>query len=248
VDAVTDQENWAILRQLVLATDDALGAAARIAQQLRLPTGFADPMLAGIGLADAAMPVGPVQFLEVVGPLDASSYINRWLRKVGGAGGYCLSVQVPDAPGCKARAEALGVRLAADEVLMGHPLIQLHPADVGILLELDGVSDPTTWFWDDVTPGPAADALIDSIVSVTVGAPDPSATAAQWAHIIGLELAAPTALDFSGCLVDFVAHPVGQVLAAQFQLAPGIAAPAVDELLGLRVSFRAAASRLEAVS
>ena len=36
-------------------------------------------------------------------------------------------------------------------------------ADVGILLELDGVSDPATWFWDDVTPGPNADALVDSM-------------------------------------------------------------------------------------
>ena len=78
-------------------------------QQLRLPAGFADPMLAGIGLADAAMPVGPVQFLEVVGPLDESSYINRWLKKVGGRGGYCLSVQVPDAPaGQGARSGARG--------------------------------------------------------------------------------------------------------------------------------------------
>jgi hypothetical protein len=244
---VTERDNWAILRQLVLATDDALGAAGRIAEQLGLPAGFADPMLAGIGLADAAMPVGPVQFLEVVGPLDDTSYINRWLRKVGGAGGYCLSVQVPDAPAAKARAQALGVRLPADEVLMGHPLFQMHPADVGILLELDGVSDPATWFWDDVTPGPAADALIDSIVSVTIGVPDPVATAAQWAHIIGIERAAPTALDFSGCAVDFVEHPVGQVLAAQFQLAPAVAAPAIDELLGLAVSFRPA-SRLEPVS
>ena len=37
---------------------------------------------------------------------------------------------------------------------MGHPLFQMHPADVGILLELDGVTDPAVWFWDDVTPGP----------------------------------------------------------------------------------------------
>lgn len=242
---MTEQGNWAILRQLVLAADDALGEAARIAEQLRLPPGFADPMLAGIGLADAAMPVGPVQFLEVVGPLDDSSYINRWLKKVGGRGGYCLSVQVPDAPAAKARARALGVRLAADEVLMGHPLFQMHPGDVGILLELDGVTDPAVWFWDDVTPGPRADALIDGIVSVTVGAPDPVATAAQWGHIIGLDLAGPTALDFSGCAIDFVKHPVGQLLGAELQLAPGVDAPAIDQLLGLDVSFRpsTAASR-----
>ncbi len=238
--------NWAILRQLVLAAEDALGEGRRIAGQLQLPDGFADPQLVEIDLHDYVMPVGPQKYLEVVGPLNEGSYINRWLRKVGGAGGYCLSVQVPDAPACKERALAAGVRVVADQVLQGHPLIQLHPADVGILLELDGVSDPDVWFWDSMTPGPRSDALIDDIVRVEVGTPDPEATAAQWAHLIGLERVTPTTLDFSGCTIELVEHPVGQVLAATFQLAPGATAPTIDELLGLRVSFRASATAVAA--
>ncbi len=151
-------------------------------------------------------------------------------------------MQVPDAPACKERALALGVRMAAEEVLQGHPLFQMHPADVGILLELDGVSDPAVWFWDDVTPGPNPDALIDSIVAVTVGVPDPVATAAQWAHIIGLDLVSPTSIAFGDCLVSFVEHPVGQVLAAEFGLAPGAEAPPSGDLLGLSASYRVSAS------
>ncbi len=228
--------NWAILRQLVIATDDALTDAETTRDHLELSTGFADPELAKIGLEDCAMPVGPQKFLEFVGPSDGNSYIRRWLDR-GGPGGYCLSVQVPDAPACRQRALNAGVRLAADQILMGHPLFQMHPADVGILLELDGITDPEVWFWDDVTPGPAPDAVIDDIVRVTVGVPDPVATAALWALIIGLDLLDPTSLDLSGCRVEFVQHRVGRLLGADFRLAGTSAAPQIDELFGLQVGF-----------
>lgn len=229
--------NWAILRQVVIATGDALGDAGTARADLRLAEGFADPELAKIGLDDSAMPVGRQKFLEFVGPADENSYIHRFLAR-GGAGGYCLSVQVPDAPACRERALAAGVRLAADQLFMGHPLFQMHPADVGILLELDGVSDPDVWFWDAVTPGPSPDALVDDIVGVQVGVPDPVATARLWSQIIGLELQGPTQLDFSGCTVQFVEHPVGRLLSADFRLADGVVAPAIDSLFGLQVGFR----------
>jgi hypothetical protein len=231
------RKEWAIVRQLVLATADTQSAGSAIANELQLPPGFADPELANIGLDDYVMPVGPQKFLEVVGPLDDKSYINRWLDRVGGSGGYCLSVQVPDVAACRARALALGIRLAADQTYLGHPLIQLHPVDVGILLELDGIADPAVWFWDGVTPGPRADAVIDDIVGVTVGTPDPEARAAQWAHIIGLDLLSPTSLDFSGAIIDFVANPVGQLLGARFRVADGHVAPPAGVMLGLQVSY-----------
>jgi hypothetical protein len=229
--------SWAILRQLVIGTPDALGDGAAAGATLRLPDGFADPLLADIGLHDYVMPVGGQKYLEYVGPTDDASYINRWLARAG-SGGYCLSIQVPDAPACKERALAAGVRLAADQVLMGHPLFQMHPSDVGILLELDGVSDPDVWFWDDVTPGPSETALIDDIAGVRIGVPDPVATAALWSAIIGLELVTPTTLDLSGCTVEFTPHGVGRLLGADLVLADGRSAPPVTELSGLDVTFR----------
>jgi hypothetical protein len=238
------EPNWAILRHLVLATGDALAESARLATELRLPSGFGDPELAAIGLTDRNMPVGGQKYLEVVGPLGPGSYINRWLDRVGGQGGYCLSVQVPDVPACKRRAAEAGVRLAADQEVLGHPIVQLHPADVGVLLELDGIPDRADWFWDDITPGPRPDALIDDILAVTVGVPDPEATAALWARIIGLEPAGPTRLDFSGCAVEFAPHPRGQVLAATFRQAgpPGEGRSLPASLLGLTVSYADAAA------
>jgi hypothetical protein len=234
--------NWAILRQLAAATRDALGDGALAAAELRLPDGFADPALLDIGLHDYVTPVGPQKFLEVVGPVDAGSYIHRWLDRVGGSGGYCLSIQVPDVASCRARAVAAGVRLVADQTYLDYPLIQLHPADVGILLELDGIADPAAWYWDGVAPDPAADAVIDDIVAVRVAAPDPLATAAQWAHIIGLALTTPTTLDLSGCLVEFVAGDVSQLVGVDFQLAAHAEAPVGDTLLGLQVTYRARAA------
>ena len=216
----------------MIATPDALVDGAAAARALRLPDGFADPELTKIGLHDHVMPVGPRKYLEYVGPVAGDSYINRWLRRAG-SGGYCLSVQVPDVPAGKARAVAAGVRLAADQELMGHPLFQMHPGDIGILLELDGITDPGVWFWDDVTPGPAPGALIDDIVAVEVGVPEPVAVAALWAEIIGLEPLGPTALDFSGCRVDFVEHAVGQLLSAQFRWTGS--GPVIESLSGLNV-------------
>jgi hypothetical protein len=233
------EPRWAVLRHLVLAADDALAESARLADALRLPEGFGDPELAAIELTDRNMPVGAQKYLEVVGPLGPGSYINRWLSRVGGQGGYCLSVQVPDVAACKARALERGVRLAADQEVLGHRIIQLHPADAGVLLELDGIADQGRWFWDDITPGPRPDALIDDITAVTVGVPDPEAAAALWADIIGLDPVTPTALDFSGCAIEFTAHPRGQVLAAAFRLAEHADANALPaRLLGLDASYQ----------
>lgn len=230
-------DGWAILRQLVLAGADAVASGEQIAERLRLPAGFADPELAEIEIADYVMPVGPQKYLEVVGPMSERAYIKRWLDKVGGSGGYCLSVQVPDVAACAERAAELGVRMPVDTVVMGHRLLQLHPADAGILLELDGISDPGEWYWDDVTPGPRADAVITDIVGAQVGVPDPVATTGQWAHIIGLDAIGPTSLDFSGCRIDFVERTVGQLLGATFRLAPGLDSGPVDELLGVSISY-----------
>ena len=229
--------SWAILRQLVLASRHAVADGERLAAQLRLPAGFADPELAAIDVADYVMPVGPQKFLEVVGPLSDRAYLLGWLDKVGGAGGYCLSVQVPDVAACAERAAALGIRVPVDTVVMGHRLLQLHPADTGILLELDGIADPAQWYWDEVSPGPRADAVIDDIVAVQVGVPDPERASAQWAELIGLTPTSPTELDFSGCRVEFVERTPGQLIGATFRLASGAEVPPLGTALDMSFQY-----------
>jgi hypothetical protein len=232
-------EKWAILRHLTVATRDALADGAAASASLQLPPGFADPALTDVGLTDYVTPIGPQKFFEVVGPIDAGSSINRWLDRVGGQGGYCLAVQVPDLAGCKARALELGVRMVVDQTYLDYPLIQMHPRDVGILLELDGIPDQNAWYWDGITPPPAEAALVDDVLSVRIGTPDPSALTATWAQIVGLTPTSDTSLDFSGCRMEFEPSETSQILGAELQLAPRGADRAPEQLLGLDVTYRA---------
>ena len=98
---------------------------------------------------------------------------------------------------------------------MGHDIIQLHPLDAGVLLELDAFLPRDGWFWDDLPAAQAAQAArtakADDIVAVDVavtGPPDPAAMARTWAAIIGIEPPVATAdgavLAFGRRTVRFV--------------------------------------------
>ena len=86
---------------------------------------------------------------------------------------------------------------------MGHEIIQLHPLDVGVLLELDAFLPRDAWFWDDLPAARAAHAArtakADDIVAVDVavdpeaGPRDPVTMAATWAAIVGIEPPVTTA-------------------------------------------------------
>ena len=79
-----------------------------------------------------------------------------------------FSVQHPNPEGVKQRALARGIRVPVDTEALGHRVIQLHPQDVGLLLEVDGIADPAAWFWDDINPGPEPDAAISDVIGVEV--------------------------------------------------------------------------------
>jgi hypothetical protein len=198
--------DWALLRQVVLATDDIEGAGTLIREKFRLGKGFADPELATVGLADDTMALAGGSYLELVAPSSGApmgAALSRWLARTGG-GGYALSVQHSDAVGVRDRAVALGVRLAADQLVMGHPIVQFHPADAGLLLELDGIADPEKWFWDGMGVDPSPDALIDDVVSVEAGVADPAATTSLWTEILGFGPVERHAFDLGGRLVRLV--------------------------------------------
>ncbi len=106
----------------------------------------------------------------------------------------------------KARALARGIRVPVDVEAFGNPVVQLHPQDVGLLLEIDGITDPRAWFWDDINPGPEADAGVDEILGVEVPVADPAAMNALWHDL--LDLGAPAKTDeiqLGGTWVRFVA-------------------------------------------
>jgi hypothetical protein len=178
---------WATLRHVVLATGDLAGDGALLRERWGLGWGFTNPG----------------SYLELVAPLTRHTSLARWLAKVGGRGGYALSVQHPDPAGIKERAHAYGVRVIADLKVMGHPVVQLHPADVGVLLELGGITDPDAWLWDDLGIVPEVEALIDDVLGVEIGVPDPVATAVLWANVLDVPRG-PQAVEFGDRFVRFV--------------------------------------------
>jgi hypothetical protein len=207
---------WAELRQVGFATLDHEAAVRTATDLLALGPGFGDPLLAAMGLADFTAPVGPDTYVEVLAPTTPDHSVARWLRRVGGASGWVLSTQVPSLDGVRERAAAHGVRVAVETEAMGHRIVQLHPLDVGVLLELDEFLPRDAWFWDELPGAQAAHAArtsrADDIVAVDVAAADPAAMARTWAAIIGIDPAVDTehgpadgpALAFSRRTIRFV--------------------------------------------
>jgi hypothetical protein len=215
-------DRWAQLRQVGFATLDFDADCAHATELLGLGPSFDDPLLEEMGLRDFTAPIGPETYVEVLGPIGTDHSVARWLAGRGGSSGWVLSVQVPDLVGVRERAAAEGVRLAMDTEAMGHEVIQLHPRDAGVLLELDAFMPADAWFWDDMETAKAAQAargvLADGITAVDVAAEDPVALAGVWARIIGLPEpvvdgagagagaggGAGATLDFSGRAIRFV--------------------------------------------
>jgi hypothetical protein len=202
---MTERASWALLRQVVIATTEHQADVAAVQQAFGLGKGFEDPGLAERFMADAILPVSKETYLEFIAPMNDKAAVLKWLTKINGRGGYVLSIQHPDVPGVKARALAAGVRIPIDVEVFGHPVIQLHPQEVGVLLEVDGITDPVAWFWDDFNPGPEAGAGIEEIVGVEVPVADPQTMTTLWRHLLDLQ---PTGKDdelqLGGSWVRFV--------------------------------------------
>lgn len=200
-----DAPTWAILRQVVIATNNHAADVAAVRSAFGLGEGFGDPELKDLALLDATLPVSPKRYLELIGPENDTAVVTKWLNKIGGRGGYVLSVQHPDPDAVRARALARGIRVPIDTTALGHVVIQLHPQDVGALLEVDGIDDESAWFWDDIDPGPEPDALVDAIVGVEVPVAEPEAMNALWHDLLGLGTpAAADTIDLGGIPVRFV--------------------------------------------
>ncbi len=197
--------SWAKLRQVVIATTEHEADTAAVRTAFGFGEGFADPELKKISFLDTTLPVSAERYLQVVGSTDAQGPLGRWLAKIGGRGGFVLSVQHPDPDGVRARARELGVRVPIDELAFGKMVLQLHPKDVGLVLEIDGIADPTQWFWDEIDPGPEPAAAIDEILGVEVAVADPEAMTSLWHRLLDLGApAVPDEIEMGGAFVRFM--------------------------------------------
>lgn len=182
-----DVDHWVKLRQVIIADHRVPPTAAELRETFGLAPGFADAMLAEIGMDDESIILGDGEtYLEVVAPLRPDAAVAGWLAKGGGPGGYCLSIQTNSLLPFRERAARLGIPLIFDLEAHGYHLIQLHPKPVGLVLELDEIPDPGAWFWDDVDKQVPADPHVHDVVSVEVTSPDPVAQAELWGAIFGV--------------------------------------------------------------
>src|SRR5260370_20921825 len=138
--------------------------------------------------------------------------MTRWLGRAGGAAGWVIATQVPSLDGIEERAAEHGVRIAVQTQAMGHNIVQFHPLDVGVLLELDEFLPRSAWFWDEMETARAAQASrstkVDNIVAVDVATPDRGEMAATWAALIGIDAPVQTSdgatLAFRSRTIRFV--------------------------------------------
>ena len=224
----TGTGRWAKLRQVVIATTDHDGDLRSVRDAFGLGEGFADDELAELSLADATLAVSAERYLEFVSPTGEGA-LARWLAKIGGRGGYVLSVQHPDPDGVRARALEAGIGIPIDQKAFGHTILQLHPRDLGLVLEVDGIDDPAVWFWDDIDPGPEPGAGVDEVLGVEVPVADPESMVRLWVDL--LELAAPESpdeLDLGGAFVRFVAGGPSPAWTVHLRRSPGHTVSAPD--------------------
>lgn len=221
---MTADTDWAILRQTVIGAESIEATSKELRETFGLAEGFADPLLEDIGLADETIRVGPQTHLEIVAALRDDASIAQWIAKGGGGGGYALSIQVNDVARRLAAAEALGIRTVADLEVYGHRVVQLHPKDMGLLVELDEIADPAVWFWDDVETVAAPDPVIDDVLAVEISSIDPAAQAARWAAVFGIavdDVAGTPQVSLGHRIVRFVRGDRPMLSAVDVALAPG---------------------------
>ncbi|MFF3438740.1 VOC family protein [Streptosporangium sp. NPDC002721] len=170
------------LVQATLAARDLSAASAAARSELGLAPGFPDPELASFAMANEVLTLGDT-YLEIVAPAGETSALHRFLA--GGEGGYLLAIRVPDTAALVERAAAANVRVVHRQDFQGATITQLHPGDLGVMLEADEIPAGREWHYDDWSvparpPGASAGDLLAADVAVR----DPEATADLWARLL----------------------------------------------------------------
>ena len=227
-----------IMRQVIIGTSEMETASKELRSAFGLAPGFADPILETIGMDDETLRVGAEAHLELVSALTPDASIATWCAKVGGGGGYGLSIQVGDLGPFLERAEALGIRTIADQVVYDHRIVQLKPGDLGLLVELDEIPDASEWFWDDIEGETSENPVIDDVLAVEISSHDPDAQADKWATLfdVSVQHIDVPQIAIGERTVRFVRGDVKMMTGIDVQIAEG-AAPESSHVVVSGVTF-----------
>jgi hypothetical protein len=231
------ERSWAKLRQVIIAAQDNAAAAATLRARLGLGRGFVDPGLETINMDDTTLPVGNGSFLEIISPRDATTSLGRWLAKAGGSGGYMLAIQHSDVVGVRRRAREMGIAEVLADVVQGYELAQFSPWELGLIIEVDGIPDPTVWYWDHLAVQPEADATVNDILEVEVAVQDPDAVVAAWNKLLDLAPSGNRRVNLGDRSVSFVAGAGKPRMTALTLRLAHDRRRAAEQLLGLQVNY-----------
>ncbi len=211
------------LRQVCLAAPSLEPAVDAVGEIFGLEVCHRDDAVAKYGLVNALFVFGHA-FLEVVAPIDPSAparstAAGRFIERSGGQGGYMAIFDCNDPLERRARAEAMGVRIAH---ALDYPHFfgsQFHPVDCRATMlefdhtvggeDLDGAYGPAGEHWREQQ---RLD-LVSAMPAIEVRSPDPAGLAAHWGRIMAIEPQARDdgswALPFDLGMARIVAAPAG---------------------------------------
>ena len=184
------------LRQICFVAEKLAPVADDLHAVFGLNVCFVDEGVGVFGLENALFPVG-TNFFEVVAPVRDDTAAGRFLHRRDGDGGYMVICQCDSRAtqlARRARAGALGVRIAWERDLDGFRCMQLHPGDTGgAFFELDwDPHDESQGHWEPAGGSGWESARNTDVVShytaVELQSHDPLAMAQRWADIAGIPL------------------------------------------------------------
>ncbi|MHB1911434.1 MAG: VOC family protein [Acidimicrobiales bacterium] len=176
------------LRQLVLAVAELDPVVEELCGFLGVEICYRDSGVANFGLHNALMVVGD-QFLEVVSPIREGTTAGRFLERKGGDAGYMVIFQVPDLAAARRRVDAASMRVVWEGSVPGIRGMHLHPADIGgAIVSLDQADPADGWPW----AGPewrehARPETVSGFAAAHIHAGSPSAMAARWGAVLGID-------------------------------------------------------------
>lgn len=184
------------LRQIALVARQLAPVIADLKAILGLEVCYADEGVAQFGLENSLLPVGN-NFIEVVAPIRDNTAGGRYLQRRKGDGGYmvicqCDSHQAQLAR--KARAQALGIRIAWERETDAHHVMQLHPADTGgsfFEIDWDAKDEPEGNWWPaggSDWPAHRRTEVVSRYSAVELQSPDPQRLAERWSAIAEIAL------------------------------------------------------------
>jgi hypothetical protein len=174
----------------VLVAAELEPVASSLRSALGLGEPFRDPGVGEFGLENVVFALGDC-FLEVISPTQPDTAADRWLARHGGDGGYMVLFDIEDLEGARERAERLGVRTVWRIDLPDISGTHLHPADMrGAIVSLDRSDPYGTWRWGGPRwTGQTGHGAAGHLAGITVAVDDPSAVAARWGEVLGVQVA-----------------------------------------------------------